>query len=104
MVNDNFIQKSYSSSKYMEAQMNKIDHIPEQKVMDIEEKLWLNESKTVLLIEEFLKIAQEMRKDDSMSTEKRQQMEQKIKKLLLFFNIDPRCNNGTTNTPFATKK
>lgn len=90
MVNDNFIQNSYSSSNYMEAQMNKIDHIPEHKVMDIEEKLWLNESKTVLLIEEFLKIAQEMRKDDSMSTEKRQQIEQKIKKFLLFFNIDPR--------------
>lgn len=70
--------------------MNKIDHIPEQKVMDIEEKLWLNESKTVLLIEDFLQIVQEMRKDDSMSTEKRQQIEQKIKKLLLIFNIDPR--------------
>ena len=74
----------------MEAQMNKIDHIPEQKVIDIEEKLWLNESKTVLLIEDFLQIVQEMRKDDSMSTEKRQQIEQKIKKLLLIFNIDPR--------------
>lgn len=90
MVKHTFAFKSYGSFTYRETFMKIKNFMPERKIMDIEKKLEINASNTALLIEDFLQIVQEIKGDNTISEEKKQDIEQQAKKLLLILNVDPR--------------